>query len=66
MWVTMCTTFLNISNKLGSFDRGEKLKTTVGLPDDVTKEEYTLLRRSGVIGERMQRNFGQEEDEKGK
>ena len=59
----MCATF---SNDLGSFDRGETLKTTVGLPDDATKEESALLRRSGVIEERTQKNFGKEEDEKGK
>ena len=61
----MCATFLNVSNELGSVDKGETLKTTVGLPDDVTKEESALLRRSEVIGERTQRNFGKE-DEKGK
>ena len=47
----MCTTFSNISNELESFDRGETLKTTVGLRDDATKEESALLQRSGVIGE---------------
>lgn len=62
----MCATFSNVSNELESFDRGETLKTTVGLPDDATKEESALLRRSEVLGERTQRNFGKEEDEKGK
>ena len=62
----MCAIFSNVSNELGSFDRGEILKTTVGLPDDETKEESALLRRSEVIGEQTQRNFGKEEDAKGK
>ena len=62
----MCATFSNVLNELGSFDRGETLKTTVGLPDDATKEESALLRRSEVLGERTQRNFVKEEDEKGK
>lgn len=47
----MCATFVNVSNELGSFDRGKTLKTTIGLPDDATKEESVLLQRSGVIGE---------------
>ena len=62
----MCATFSNVSNELESFDRGETLKITVGLPHDATKEESTLLRISEVLGERTQRNFGKEEDEKGK
>ena len=52
--------------RVGKLRQGETLKTTVGLPDDATKEESALLRRSEVLGERAQRNFGKEEDEKGK
>ena len=61
-----CATFSNVSNELESFDRGEMSKTTVGLPNDATQEESALLRRSEVLGEQTQRNFGKEEDEKGK
>lgn len=62
----MCATFSDIGNELGSFNRGERLKTSVGMPDDGTKEDSSLLRRSGMIGERVRMEFGKEEDEKGK